>query len=627
MNSQVLSSFSPGSVSLTDRELQRRRRDNYSYMMRLSSDNLLQNYLNEAGLNRGYGNGPGEPPRHGGWEDPFCQMRGHFLGHWLSAAGMHWAATGDVEIRAKADRIVERLAECQQENGGEWVAGIPEKFLHWIARGKGVWSPQYNVHKILMGLVDYYEYTGNRQALEIADNFSRWFTRWSSQFDTEKFNRILDVETGGMLEVWCQLYAATGKPEHRALMDKYYRAHLFDALLRGEDVLTNMHANSTVPEVLGAARAYEVTGDEKWMNIVKSYWDLAVTKRGTYVTGGQTCGEIWTPMHEMNLRLGEKNQEHCVVYNMMRLAAFLLRHTGDAVYADYWERNLYNGIMAQDYWDGRGDHTNGKTYDHPLNGLLTYFLPLHGGARKFWASETEDFFCCHGTLVQANASLADGIFYAWGEGAAVCQYFGASLRWNAGGTPVHLRQRIDPLSGTNFTSSALVGSQQLGTQVYDHDPNLMAVRIDVEAEAPVRFPLRLRVPSWAADRPVLTLNGEAVPFEIRDGWIELEREWEKDSLYFVLKKEIRAVPLPGDESRVAFCNGPVVLAGLCDCERALYLEEGRDPATLLEPFNEREWGSWKQTFRSVGQDRTIVFWPLYRIGYDSYTVYFPIMKK
>lgn len=65
-------------------------------------------------------------------------------------------------------------------NGGEWLAGIPEKYLYWIAEGKRVWSPQYNVHKILMGLMDYYEYTGNELALTLADHLSMWFYKWST---------------------------------------------------------------------------------------------------------------------------------------------------------------------------------------------------------------------------------------------------------------------------------------------------------------------------------------------------------------------------------------------------------------------------------------------------------------
>ncbi len=114
-----------------------------------------------------------------------------------------------------------------------------------------------------------------------------------------------------------------------------------------------MHANTTIPEVQGAARAYEVTGEERYRRIVENYWDLAVRQRGMYATGGQTCGEIWTPMGQQSARLSEMNQEHCTVYNMMRLSEYLLRWTGEAEYADYYERNLYNGIFAQGYWQGR----------------------------------------------------------------------------------------------------------------------------------------------------------------------------------------------------------------------------------------------------------------------------------
>ncbi len=625
----VFKPFQPQKVTVTDTELLRRRNENYGYMMSLKSDNLLQNFVHEAGLNLMFNNDY-IADRHGGWETPYCQMRGHFLGHWLSAAGMHYAATGDLEIKAKADKIIECLRECQEMNGGEWVAGIPEKYLHWIAEGKSIWSPQYNVHKILMGLMDYYEYTGSALALEIADNFSNWFYKWSMQFDREKFDDILDVETGGMLEVWAQLYAVTQKPEHRALMDKYYRGRLFDALLRGEDVLTNMHANTTIPEVLGAARAFEVTGEQKWFDIVKAYWDFAVTKRGTYATGGQTCGEIWTPKHEMNLRLGEKNQEHCVVYNMMRLAEFLLRWTGDAVYADYWEKNLYNGVMAQTYWDGRADHTNAKKYDYPRKGLLTYFLPMKGGAQKFWASETEDFFCCHGTLVQANAAFTSGLYYQTDDAVAVCQYFDSAVTGEIGGVSYTVEQRGDNLSGTNLTSSTLLGAQKLtgSAQVYDHDPNKMAVHLSVKTGAPVSFTLKLRVPSWVMEAPYLRLNGEEIPFaDNGTGYLELTRVWNDDTLYVEFQKGIRVCPLPGDESKVAFLNGPVVLAGLCEEERTLYADKDQPLETLLEPDNEREWGNWKQTFHTVGQDRGIRFYPVNRIGYDYYSIYFPIKRK
>ena len=130
-----------------------------------------------------------------------------------------------------------------------------------------------------------------------------------------------------MLEVWADLYGISGDKEHLALIRRYDRRRLFDPLLAGEDVLTNMHANTTIPEALGAARAWEVTGEERWRRIVEAYWRCAVDDRGYFCTGGQTNGEFWTPPHELSARLGDKTQEHCTVYHMMRLAEYLLHRS------------------------------------------------------------------------------------------------------------------------------------------------------------------------------------------------------------------------------------------------------------------------------------------------------------
>src|SRR5690554_3487811 len=256
---------------------------NREYMISLSNQNLLQNYYLEAGLWK-----TTDKPEncHWGWESPTCQLRGHFLGHWLSAAALCYRANNDWEIKAKADKIVAGLAECQKENGGEWAGSIPEKYLDWISGGKKVWAPQYTLHKTLMGLVDMYRYAENEQALDILCKFADWFYRWSGKFSREEFDDVLDVETGGMLEVWADLYKITGNDKHLELLKRYDRRRLFEPLLAGQDVLTNMHANTTIPEVLGAARAWEATGEKKWLDIVKAYWEQAVSNRGFFCTGG-----------------------------------------------------------------------------------------------------------------------------------------------------------------------------------------------------------------------------------------------------------------------------------------------------------------------------------------------------
>ena len=262
---------------------------NRQYVNSLKIPSLLQNHYLEAGLWA-----PRSKPddAHWGWESPTCQIRGEFLGHWLSAAAHIFASTGDLEIKGKADFIVAEVARCQQENGGEWAGPIPEKYMDWLARGKPVWAPHCTIHRNMMGLYDMYAWAGNQQALEILVRWARWFSRWSQQFTRDQFDGMLDVETGGMLESWSDLYGVTGEKEHYELIQRYDRRRLFDPLLARKDVLTHMHANTTIPEIHGAARAWEVTGEERWRKIVEAYWRCAVVDRGYYCTGGQTNGEF-----------------------------------------------------------------------------------------------------------------------------------------------------------------------------------------------------------------------------------------------------------------------------------------------------------------------------------------------
>lgn len=123
---------------LYDSELKRREEENRSYMMHLENRFLLLNFNLEAGRDTSDNVIEG---MHGGWEFPTCQLRGHFLGHWLSAAAMRYHAVGDKEIKAKADAIVDELAECQKANGGQWAGPIPENTCTGSPRGSRYGRP------------------------------------------------------------------------------------------------------------------------------------------------------------------------------------------------------------------------------------------------------------------------------------------------------------------------------------------------------------------------------------------------------------------------------------------------------------------------------------------------------
>ncbi len=592
--------FPLGLVQLLPSLFTRRFELNRAYVMSLKSENLLQNFYWEAGLRQIHNwieLNLKPTDFHWGWESPTSQIRGHFLGHWLSAAARIYAATGDTEVKAKADGIVSELARCQQENGGEWVGPIPEKYFHRLARGRLVWVPQYVLHKTHMGLIEMHTLAGNGQALEILNNSARWFHRWTGQFSREQMDDILDVETGGMLEAWADLYAITGKEEHLDLLRRYDRPRLFERLLAGEDVLTNMHANTTIPEIHGAARAWEVTGEKRWREIVEAYWRSAVTERGYFCTGGQTLGEFWAAPFELSARLGSRNQEHCTVYNMMRLADYLLRWTGDPAYADYWERNLYNGILAQ---------------QHSQTGMVAYFLGLGPGSTKGegrggWGTPTDHFWCCHGTLVQAHAIHNSAVFYECDNGIALCQYIPSELTWQCSGAEVRVKLEDQPQ-----TEEA-------------QRPKALSFKLTVACDRPVEFTLKVRLPWWLSDRAVISVNNEPQEIDAEPtSFAAIRRTWKEDTVRVDLPKRLTTCPLPDKPDTMAFMDGPVVLAGLCDEERTLHGDK-ENPETMLIPDSEFEHGRWNYgTYRTHDQERGMRFVPLYQISDDRYTVHFPV---
>lgn len=615
------------SVILHDNELLRRRNDNRSYLLELKNENLLLPYRMEAVLYKVHGSEEDKTDIHGGWESPLCELRGHFLGHWLSAAAMHYEATGDTYVKGKADDIVGALAQCQQANGGRWAASIPEKYLYRIAENKPVWAPQYTIHKTFMGLLDMYELTGNKQALDVAVQFGKWFYDWSGQYTEDKFQEILDVETGGMLEIWAALYKITKNEQFRQLMNRYCRKSLFEGLLNDEDVLVNMHANTTIPEILGAAACYEATGEEYYLNVVKAYWKCAVEDRGSYATGGQTCGEIWSPKQKLAARLGDKNQEHCTVYNMMRLADFMFRQTGDSKYMDYWEKGLYNGILAQGYWKHKMPKANST--GSPNEGLLTYYLPLHAGGKKLWSSKTKDFFCCHGTLVQANASHNKGIYYEGEKQLYICQYFDSDYCGEIEGQELKVIQRINPLNGTEHLSSTSAGKHKINPvcREWPSKPERLVSDFKIQCNGEKEFEIMIRIPQWAKGEVVLNVNGEQVSETVRNGFAVLKRKWKNEIIHIEFARKVYTEKLPGSDDMVAFMSGPMVLAGLCGEERTLYVENEERAEEILAADTEREWGNWNNTYKTIHQDINIRFVPLYEIGYEEYTVYFPIKKR
>lgn len=599
----------------------RKRELNRAYLMRLKPENLLLSHYVEAGL---AGRINYEPQGiHWGWDGPLSDIRGTVCGHWLSAAAHIVHETGDVELLARAQYIVGEIRRCQERNGGQWAFPIPEKFMYWLRDGKAPWAPQYVCHKNMMGLLDMYLLTGNELALEIVKACADWFHDFTDTFGRETMDEMMDVEeTGGIMEFWADLYAVTSDARHLELMRRYERPRLADKLLQGVDMLTNMHANATVPEIQGYARAYEVTGEKRYRDVVEAYWNMAVTERGMFATGGQTSGEVWTPMGRQAARLGDKNQEHCVVYNMMRLAMYLMKWTGESQYADYWECNLFNGIYAQGYWEDLTDQMIGGGGHYHEVTTVAYYLPMHPGSHKHWGSETHDFWCCHCTLLQANAIHGESIYFTTEKGVAVAQYLPARLEAGIAGTRLCIEQTIDPQAGTSMLHDVQANRDMPSR------PHSLIVWLDVHMDEAKPVEFKLRMPGWLSGEMQVLVDGEPVSYlKGADGYAALILSENDQRVTVVMPKRLSCYPLPDDPDMVAFMDGPVCLAGLVPEEHLLYGDKQNPEGSLLCADDERQWQDWRLGWKTFRQPFGIRFRPLYQIGHEPYTIYFPVVDQ
>lgn len=573
---------------------------NRAYLMELKTENLLQNFYLEAGVRTDRD----VTEMHLGWESPTCQLRGHFLGHWLSAAALLIAQNNDRELKAKLDIIIDELERCQKLNGGKWIGSIPEKYFDKLEKNEYIWSPQYTLHKTLLGLYHSAVYAKNEKALAILGNAADWYLEWTAQMQEKNPHAVYSGEEGGMLEVWAGLFRLTGDERYLTLAERYSHPSIFAKLFDGGDPLSNCHANASIPWAQGAAKMYEVTGVEKWLELVKRFWKCAVEEREAFCTGGQNSGEFWIPPRKLGMFMGERTQEFCTVYNMVRLADYLFRFTGESGYLDYIEKNLYNGFLAQ---------------QNRFTGMPAYFLPLKSGGVKKWGSRTRDFWCCHGTTVQAHTIYPQ---LCWYEDSAenrlvVGQYINSEYRRS---------------ENVTVTQSVDMKYYNDGVSFDEHDDSRMNrwyIKLNVKAEKPERFTLSLRIPEWVQDVPTVFVNGEKLKnVAAAKGFINIDKTWENDALNLYFPAALATETLPDMPQLTAFMEGPVVLAGLRDRDCGIRMENG-DPNSALAYATEHTYStfSWQQSvYRTVNQLENFDFIPLYDVTDEQYTVYFTKKK-
>jgi len=575
---------------------------NRKFMMDLDPDRLLHVFRINAGL-------PSSARPLGGWEAPVNELRGHFVGHYLSACALLAAQTGDDAPKRRGAHMIDELAKCQTALGDGYLSAFPTEFFERLRKGERVWAPFYTYHKIMAGLLDSYTLSRNTKALGMVEGMAGWTKRWSDSLDDALMAKVLEREFGGMNAVLYDLADVTGKSSYATLAHRFDQESVLAPLAAGRDALKGVHGNTTIPKIIGAARRHELTGEARSRDIARFFW-TDVTDQRCFATGGTTNDESWnTEPGQLAKELGMYTQESCVSYNMLKLTRQLFTWNPDPDYADYYERTYFNGILPT---------------QHPSDGEKVYYTPLASGYWKLFGAPLEAFWCCHGSGVESFSKLGDSIYFHDDAGIYVNLFVASEVDWREKGVRV--------MQETSFPSSDTIA-------------------LTVNCTKPTRMALRVRVPYWATKGGTARLNGRpAAALTSPSSWYVVDRTWKSgDKLELTLPMSLHMQPTPDDPTMQAIMYGPLVLAGklgtegitaanlragptaprtvpeyektLAPIKAPSFVATSDDPSAWIKPVAGKP-----LEFRTVGQTTDVTLVPLYTLFDERYAVYWKVVQ-
>lgn len=526
MAEKQLVAFELSDVELIEGPFQHAMEMDKAWLLSFEPDRFLSGFRLESGLKP-------KAPKYGGWESQ--GVAGQTFGHYLSALSMMHASTSDEELNKRIKYSINELDSCQQAfNFHGIVAGFPraKELFREISEGdirtegfdlNGSWVPLYTMHKLQAGLIDVFRLTGNQQAYRILIGLSEGLHYVFAHLTDEQIQKILICEHGGINESMAEVYAMTGNEKYLNLSQRLNHKAVLEPLSQGKDELAGKHANTQIPKVLGAMRQYELTGDTMLLRTANFFWNTVVHQH-SYVIGGNSEAEHFGVPGRTYDRITDKTCENCNTYNMLKLTKHLFARHPSVEKSDYYERALYNQILAS---------------QNPQDGMVCYMSPLGTGSKRGYSTPFHSFWCCVGTGLENHARYGEFIYFTnrRNEELYVNLFIPSILNWK--------EKKVKLIQKTRF-------------------PESDTIRFVVSLTSKQRFTLNLRYPSWAVDGYTLWVNNEKISSYVSAGnYIPIKRTWNNgDEVCYVLPKRIHSEPALGNENLRAYLYGPIVLAGL-----------------------------------------------------------------
>jgi len=511
---------------------------NSQYLLVHDLDRLLAPFRREAGLE------PKARP-YGNWES--IGLDGHTAGHYLSALSVMMAsgADPDGEFRRRLDTMIDELEEIQKANGNGYLGGIPGSRDYWsrVAEGRvelmrRKWAPWYNLHKMFAGLRDAYLLGGNEKACDLLVRYGDWCERVTSGLTDAQNQRMIGTEYGGMNEVLADIYAITGNQKYMELAKRFNHRAVFEPLENHQDRLTGLHANTQIPKITGMERIAALVQDEQLHTGAEFFWET-VTQNRSVAFGGNSVSEHFNDPKDFSRMIGHREgPETCNTYNMLRLTKELFKAQPKATYADFYERALYNHILAS---------------IHPRKPGYVYFTPIRPDHYRVYSQPEQAFWCCVGTGMENPGRYGEFIYARVKDRVYVNLFIRSELSVPDAG--MVLRQE------TTF-------------------PDEERTQLNLQLKKPATFTLNIRHPNWVSEGGfAVKVNGRSVDVESTpSSYAAIRRRWSNgDKVEVELPMHTRVERLPDGSDWVAILYGPIVLVkpdGTDDMD-GLFADDGR----------------------------------------------------
>ena len=582
------------------------------YLLALNPDRLLAPYLKGAGLEPKADNYPN-------WEN--TGLDGHIGGHYLSALSFMYAATGNEEIGRRLDYLLSELKRCQDTAGDGYLCGVPDGRKMWkeIEQGNvraatfGLndrWVPLYNIHKTYAGLRDAYLVAHREEAKDMLIKLTDWMERTTANLTDEQMQDMLRSEHGGLNETFADVAAITGNKRYLKLAHRFSHEIILNPLLKQEDKLTGIHANTQIPKVIGFKRIADIEKNNEWSKAADFFWQTVVNNRSITI-GGNSVYEHFHPADNFeSMRTSEQGPETCNTYNMLRLTKLLYATSANSRYMDYYERALFNHILS--------------TQD-PVQGGFVYFTPMRSGHYRVYSQPQTSFWCCVGSGLENHARYGEMIYAHKGNDQLYVNLFiPSTLEW--GDINIEQSTSFPDEEGTSVIVTSKKGKNK-------------------------KFTLNIRVPEWVNEGELsLTINGKTEKVKIADGYVKVNRSWKDgDKLHVSMPMHLRAIDMPDHSHNYSFLYGPIVLASRMGTQRqdGMFADDSRgghiaqgprlplqnmpvvvgSTDDILSHISKTD-GKMEFTLKGVSPENYegMKLEPFYRIHESRYMAYWPVLS-